>query len=288
MSLPFYVAETQGYFALEGLTVQLDETVGGHMAFQKMLTGASDFATASEAVVMFNSFKRADFAIVATFVSSNDDAKIVVGPQAGITRPQQLAGKRIGTVIGASSQYYLDTLLLQYGIAKHGTQIQNVPPEEMGDALKNGLVDAIAIWEPFPFQVLTSVPGSKLLSESNVYVTTFNLISRKDYISGHDDQLVKLLHALERAQQFIATSAPQAQVILLKRLGLDQTFVDWIWPSNKYRLTLNQALIKTLEAEARWARQEGQVKAEQSPNYLDFIYSAPLRKVRADAVGIME
>lgn len=47
-------------------------------------------------------------------------------------------------------------------------------------------------------------------------------------------------------------------------------------------------LLRALEGEARWARQEGHAKGERSPNYLDFIYSGPLRRVLPAAVTIDE
>jgi NitT/TauT family transport system substrate-binding protein len=70
------------------------------------------------------------------------------------------------------------------------------------------------------------------------------------------------------------------------RLGLEQSFIDWIWPRYNYRLALDQSLLATLESEARWARTQGHVKADRSPNYLEFIYADPLRKALPGAVSI--
>ena len=94
--------------------------------------------------------------------------------------------------------------------------------------------------------------------------------------------------ALARAERFIASEPQKAQAILRTRLLLDQAYIDWLWPRYRYQLTLDQALLTTLESEARWARQENHVVASQSPNYLSFIHSAPLRRVQASAVSIAE
>lgn len=288
LSLPFYVAQEQGYFAAEKLPVQFSEVIGGHRAFQQLIDGSADLATASETVAMFNSFQRRDFAIIGTFVTTDDDTKIVVRPDADISRPQQLAGRRIATVLGTSAQYTLDSLLISSAIDPKDSRISNLQPEAMADALKRGSVDAVAIWEPYPFQILNAVPGSTLLPKSAPYVSTFNLIAKRSLLKTRDDDLLRLLRALDRAQQFITRQPVQAQAILRNRLGLEQAFVDWIWPHFNYRLSLEQSLIKTLEGEARWARREGLVKNETMPNYLEFIYSAPLRQLRASAVNIVE
>lgn len=287
LSLPFYIAESQGYFAAEGLKLKISDAVGGHRALQTVLEGTADLATSSETVVMFNSFKNNDFAVIGTFVSSDDDVKVVTREGAGISQAKQLAGKKVGTVAGSASHYYLETLLVLNGVDPRSVKISNLQPEDMAKALKNGDVDAIAIWEPFPFKALKDVPGAKILAKSDAYRLTFNLLVHKKIIGVRDDDLVKLLRALDRAEQFINTQPQKAKAILLDRLKLDQSFVDWIWPSYKYRLSLDQSLLTTLEGEARWARQERLVKGNKSPNYLNFIHADPLRKVRPAAISII-
>lgn len=287
LSLPFYVAESMGYFENEGLKLKMIDVAGGHRSMQQLLEGTVDLATSSEAVVMFNSFTRSDFAIIASFVSSNDDVKIITRADTGISQPQHLTGKRIGTVTGAASHYYLETLLLLKGVDPDSVTVRNLQPEKMAEALKNKDVDAIAIWEPFPFKAIKALPGAQRLPKSNAYRLTFNLIAHKKLLGVRDAELVKLLRALERAQQFINSQPQKAKVILLDRLKLDSTFIEWIWPDYNYRLSLDQSLLTTLEGEARWARQEGLVKGDKTPNYLSYIYINPLNTVRPSAISIM-
>ncbi len=288
LSLPIFVAESRGYFAAEGLPVRISEVIGGHRTLQQVFDGSADMATSSDAVVMFNSFKRDDYAVIATFVSSDDDLRLVTRASTGITRVPQLAGKRVATVVGASSHYFLDNSLLLNGVDPRTVQIKNMQPEMMVEALQKGEVDAIAIWEPYPFQALAKVSDAKVLPKSGGYVESFNLIISKKLQGVRDDDLVKLLRALDRAQQFIASEPGRAKFILRERLQVDEKFIDSIWPRYNYRNSLNQSLLTTLEGEARWARREGHVKAEQSPNYLDFIYALPLRRVRPAAVNIRD
>ena len=286
LSLPFYIAQSQGYFAAEGLPVKINDIVGGHRTLQQLLSGEADLATSSDAVIMFNSFQRNDFAVIGTFVTSNDDVQVITRRDAGIARPEQMAGKRIGTVVGAASHYYLDTLLLLHGVDPKSVRIINLQPEAMEAALAQGEVDAVSIWEPFPFKINKALPNTVILPNTGTYVLNFNLIVHKKLIGVRDEDLVKLLRALDRAQRFIKEEPLKAQAILRTRLQLDQAFIDWIWQRYSYRLTLDPSLISTLESEARWARHEGHVANIRSPNYLRFIHSGPLRKVRPDAVGI--
>lgn len=288
LSLPILIAESEGYFAAEGVAVVLEEVLGGHRTLQRLLEGGADLATSSEAVVMFNSFRSADFAVIATFVSSDDDVKVLARPGSGILSAKDLRGRRVGTITGAAAHFYLDTLLLLNGVDPKAVQVRHLQPEDMAAALTKGEVDAVSVWEPYGYKVLAAVPGAKLLPKSGAYVETFNLIVHRKHRGARDADLVKLLGALDRAERLIVAEPAKAQAVLRSRLQLDQSFVEWIWPRFRYRLTLDQSLLKTLEAEARWARQEGHVKAERSPNYLDYIHTGPLRRVRPAAVGLKE
>lgn len=287
LSLPVYVADSMGYFSSEGLQIKIREVIGGHRTLHELLAGTADLATSSDAVVMFNSFQSNNYAVIATFVTSDDDIKIVTRSDTGIAHPRHLQGKRVGTVTGAASHYYLDMLLLLHGVDPKSVQLHNLQPEEMIDALKHKKIDAVAIWEPYPFIMLKSVPGTRILPKSNVYRLSFNLIAHKGILGVRDNDLVKLLRALDRAERFIKLEPAKAMVILRNRLQLDQSFIYWIWPRYNYRLSLDQSLLTTLEGEARWARHEGHIKQEFSPNYLDYIYTAPLNRVRPGLISII-
>jgi NitT/TauT family transport system substrate-binding protein len=224
--------------------------------------------------------------VIGTFVSSRNDVKIVVRKEANVAKPEQLAGKRIATVVGAGGHYYLDTWLLFHGVDPKSVKIVNLQPEQMEAALYKGEVDAVAIWEPHPYNLVNALVGAKVMDNPGTYVLKFNLIAHKKLMGKRDADLVKLLRALARAERFIKAEPRKAQAILRARLQLDQTYIDWIWQHNVYQLNLDQSLLSTLESEARWARQESHVTENTVVNYLDFIYVEPMLKVDPKAVGI--
>ena len=138
LSLPIFVADSEGYFAAEGVAVALEQVIGGHRSLQRLLEGGADLATSSEAVVMFNSFRSGDYAVIATFVTSDDDVKVIARPGSGIAAAKDLRGKRIGTITGASAHFYLDTLLLLNGVDPKAAQVRHLQPEDMAAALAKG------------------------------------------------------------------------------------------------------------------------------------------------------
>ena len=287
LSLPFFVAESEGFYASEGVEVQTTEVLGGHRSMQDMLGGKADLATCSEAVIMFTSFKREDFVVLASFGSSLEDVKILTLQSSKLARPSDLAHHRVGTIVGAASHYYLDMLTLLDGAAPASIEIVDLQPEAMAGALAQGAVDAVAVWQPFAYQAEHNVPGAHSLDDGGFYNLRFNLVSLRLTADQRNGDIVLLMRALNRAQRFIQGNPAKAKQILRARLGIDQAYADWIWPRYRYRLSLDQALITTLESEARWALASGHVSGVRAPNYLRMIQPGPLRAVDPSAVGIV-
>lgn len=286
LSLPLYVAESQHFFVAEGVQVTLKEVIGGHRAMQELLDGAADFATVSETVAVFHSFKRDDFAIIASFATSTDDVDLIAGKSLANARPEQLAGKRIGTVIGSGSHFYADSWLIFHSVEPKSTRPVNLPPEAMKTALANGEVDAVSVWEPYRSEILQSVPGARLLPNPGIYRLSFNLHVARKLLGTRDDDMSRVVRALLRAERFIQSEPGKVQAILRERLALEQDHAHQLLSRIRYRVMLDQSLLTTMESRARWARLEGHVTADRPPNFLRFIYSEPLRKVRPERISI--
>jgi NitT/TauT family transport system substrate-binding protein len=286
LSLPFYVAQKQGYFDAEGVALQIHDVIGGVRSLQQLRRGEADLATSSDTVVMFNSFVAKDFAVLGSFVTSPDDLRIIVRPGLDFSNYPAIKGKRFAVTLASASHYYLDTWLLLNGIDPNSITRVGMPPEAMESALAKAEVDAVSTWEPFGISILRAMPQAKALTNPGMHTLSFNLMVHVKHLGQKDPELVKILRALERAQRFIQAEPVKSLAILRERLQLEATFIEAIWQRYNYRLTLNQSLLTTLESQARWARQEGHVQSERMPNYLDFVYPEPLRSVRRDAVGL--
>ena len=287
LSLPIYIASQKGFFADEGLDVTLTECSGGHRCLQLVLEGQADVSTSSELPIVFNSFERTDFAVIATMVTTSQDVKLLAHTRSRIAKPMDLAGKRVGAVARTSSQYFLELYLLTIGLNPQNLTVVNMQPEEMSTALQNGQIDAVALWEPYAYSAIKALGrNAVVLPPNRAYILTFNLVAHRNVVKQRDSDLVRLLRAVERAERFIRESPVEAKWVLRNALKLDQGFVDWVWAGATYRLGLDQSLISTMEGEARWARREGHVTGAATPNFLGLMHMAPLKTVNPSAVGI--
>ncbi|MEE8481005.1 MAG: hypothetical protein V3T59_07170, partial [Desulfobacterales bacterium] len=75
--------------------------------------------------------------------------------------------------------------------------------------------------------------------------------------------------------------------IVSQRLKLDKELVVSIWDDFKFQLMLDQAIIITLEDEARWAIDNNLTDATEVPNYMNYIYFDALEEIKPKAVTVI-
>ncbi len=287
LGAPFHVAEAKGYFRDEGVAIRMDACIGGPRCMQTLLDGKAHLATVADFQIMIHSFERSDFRVLATFVSSANDVKLLVRAQAGINRASDLNGKRVGFVPGSGSEYYLDSFAILNGAAPDKILRVRFAPERAPEALKSGEVDAVSIWEPYGQLILKEMGKDvAVLKGISSHELTFNLVAAQSVAGARDAELARLLRALDKAIAHIARAPAEAQALVRARTTLDDEVVRAIWPDLRFSLILEQSLIITLESKARWALQRNLVRGREVPNYLQFLHAAPLRAVNPQSVTV--
>ena len=247
-SLPFFVAEHEGYFAQEAPNVRLVDCFPGRKCLDQLLAGTVQFATAADTPIVSSSFVRSDFVVLSTFATSSNDIHVVGAKSAGISTLKQLIGKKIGLIKGSSIDYFFDTVLLFAGIDPARVQKLDVPADQMAQALQQHNIDAFALFDPGLSQALTVLGDSvTVLSTPPIYLSTFNLVTARSLIGKNDADMVKILRVLDRAQQFIKQHPESAQRILQQRLKITRPAGKSINIQIDYMLALDQTFIKTLD-----------------------------------------
>ncbi len=284
-----WVAESKGYFEEEGLDLTIKEFDSGRLSFLAMLKGEGvDISTVAPTPIMFSSFDRQDFSIFATFVYSYEDVKVIAHRGKGISTATDLRGKKRGTPMGTTGQFVTEAFLIHNGLLSSDVEVIDIDPSELPDALNNNRVDAIVIWEPHAYNAKNLLGQDAVrLPSSDVYCETFNFMVMKDFAQAHPEVLNKFLRAIDKATAFIRKHKEDSQMIVAERLKLDKEVMTTLWDDFIFEISLEQSLLVTLEAEARWAISNNLTDKTEVPNYLDYIYYDALEEVKPEAVGII-
>lgn len=282
------VAQANGFFVDERLEVTTRRYPYGKIALQEVLAGRADFATAAETPVMFAIMGGEKIAIVATIMTSTMGHAVVARKARGIGTVADLKGKKIAATTGTTSQFFLENLLLAYGVSRSEVEIVDVKAEAIPEVLSRGGVDAIAAFAPYTILAQKKLGAEAIVfKNADVYRYTFNIVAKQEFIRKNPATVERLLRALVRSEDFVRQNPAAAQKIVGDFIGLGTDLFHNIWYDQTYAVTLDQPLVLALEDESRWAVKNRLTAAATMPNYLNYIYLDGLRSVKPDAVRIL-
>ena len=289
LTAPVWIAEKKGYFQEEGLNVKIKEFDSGKASLAAMLNnGDIDICTVAQTPIMFHSFNRNDFVIIAAMVYSDNDVKVLVRQDKGIKEASDLKGKKVGITKGSTGQFFLDMFLTYKIVLPSELETIDFKPPKLPQALVDGRVDAICTWEPHILRA-KKLLGKKalILPSQGIYREDFYFVANKSFVNNNLETLKRFLKAIEKGQNFIRENKEESIKFVSQRLKLDKEPTALIWGEFAFRLILDQAILMSLEDEARWAIRERLTDKKEIPNYLDFIYMDALEQVKPEAVTII-
>lgn len=282
---PALVAGWQGYFAAEGLEVEVVPCVNGRRCLKHLTDREVDVATVADVPIVMAVHDGLPFHILATMTSARDNS-MVVRADRGIRTPADLRGKRVGFVRGTSGHYFTDTFLTYHGIGLNQITPVELDPVRAPQQVAAGEVDAAGLYQPHGAEALHLLgQQGRVLPAPRLYTATMNLVVRPDL---SDADAVKLLRALQRAQAYLRDDPLRAQALVASRLQIDRKAVADTWDLLNFRLALGQSLLTTLEAQSRWMRRTDQVRGETPPDFLARLRPGPLRSVDPSAVTLVD
>ena len=153
---PLYVAIERGYFAQQGIEVELISTPGGVSSFAVLAGGRAEVVVGGLGAALFNAAARGlDFKVVGPVHMEKPPVStpLVVSKKAfdsgEIRSVKDLRGKKVSVnVIGSATEFWLHSALLKGGLTIDDVQVVAVNFPEVPAALANGAIAAGLLGEP--------------------------------------------------------------------------------------------------------------------------------------------
>jgi len=282
-----YVADDQGFFAKNGLTVTIRDYSTTQQAIDGLLNGEVDMAFTSEYAIAGKAFKKEDILIVGN-IDKYQLVYLVGRKDKGIENFSDIRGKKVGLTRKTIGEFYLGRLLTLEGMRIQDVTLVDIPPSEYVQALTNGSVDALIAVNRIADQVQEQLGKNAMLwpaqgNQNGYYV----LVCRGDWPTRHAERIRRFLKSLDQAEGYIVNHPAEAKAIVQERLKLDSAYMERVWSQNQFGLSLDQSLIAAMEDEARWMIENNLTAEKQIPDFLNYIYVDGLETVKPDAVNII-
>ncbi len=286
LSALLFVAEQKGMFKNEGLAVSLIKQPFGKDSLDMTLSGQAEFTTVASLPLSAAILGGAKPSILATIGKSEHDHMIVANGDRAITQVADLRGKTVAVPYGTTLQFYLDAALIDAGISPSEVTTVDLADCDALTALTKGTVDAALQIAPLTERGITVLGFYPTMFSPTLYTMHWNLVTSRDLLATRPEVAKKLLRALIAAQSYVEENPDQSIEVTARHTGIAAIDIAARWPEYRFQVQLPQSLIVALEDEVRWAnsRRNASSPSIPSPNFLNYMRSAPLHSVQPDAV----
>ena len=233
---PQYVAMSQGFFAEEGLEIELLNGGGADKVMTSVLTGEVDVGLAGPEACIYVQLEGREDAPRVFAQLTNCDGSFLVGRTDEDFSWETLRGKTIiGGRKGGVPEMTLEYVMKQNGVAPHVDAVvdTSVQFNMMAGAFTGGNGDYVTLFEPTATEVELAGQGYVLCSigEESGEIPYTAYFAAQSYINGHGDVIQKFTNAIARGQrwvqehsdlevaQAIAGQFPDADVQVLERVS---------------------------------------------------------------------
>lgn len=236
---PVHLGIEKGFFAEEGLEVNIQTATSGSATLAAVVAGDTQFAGAAVLNVMqateqglaLQAVVNGQFQTPAdgSTLEGRPSQALFVAPDSAVQSPEDLAGKTIAiNALGSLNEMFTRNALDQVGVESEEVQFIELPQPAMPDALLAGQVDAAVINEPFA-TIAESRGATSLLSPfamtdeplcASVYVTSM------EFAAENPDVVEGFQIALNKANQYAAEHEDEVRNILASYTEIDQETLE--------------------------------------------------------------
>lgn len=252
-AIPLIVAQDKGFFAAQGVAVELTMFQSPLDRNVVLQTGKGDGAIADVMTVL--AFREAGAAVTATS-DINEDFKLLSSPKSALTTVAQLDGKDVSVVPNFALEYIMDRIAQKAGIGYKLVNIPSIPARF--EALLADRLTAVVFTEPQA--TVLAARGAHVLGGSKESGLKAGVFLFTDKVLNDQPEAVKAFYrAYDEAVAYInATPAAEYAAVLVK-YGFPEAVTAYLGSGVRYQKAgpVTAAMFNDI---SDWCRAKGTVK----------------------------
>jgi taurine transport system substrate-binding protein len=199
---PMQVARAEGKFeAATGWTIEWRTFGSGTEVIAAMASGDVQVAELGSSPLAIGTSQGLDIQLFMIAQGLGTAESLIATKTSGITKLEDVKGKRIAVPVGSTAHYSLMGALTHAGIAETDVTIVNLPADQIAAAWDSGQVDAAFIWEPVQNQILQS--GTFIVGADQTaawgFPTFDGWVVNKEFAAANTDAMVAFAKTMNEA-----------------------------------------------------------------------------------------
>jgi ABC-type nitrate/sulfonate/bicarbonate transport system substrate-binding protein len=235
--LPLHIADKQGFFAKEGVEVQLVPLQSAQQLYEALVRKELDYVPFLSTVVVMNgeaiSSGNVKLVSVSDVSLENQFDALMVKKDSKINSLNDLRGKKIGVFPGTTGMNFLKEYLNSKNIDFTGTEFVQLPPPTQLQALESGSIDALFSYEPNYTIGVEKFGFRKVVSES-IFASLINHAAfggywfNTSFATEHPSLADKVSKAMNAGNDVLSADPTLARSIAKTTYSLDDVVAEKI------------------------------------------------------------
>lgn len=225
---PFYIAQEKGFFAEEGVEIELTIMESTPLKMGAFMAGQVDIvaSTADE----FPTYMREGKPLKYILAVDNSNGGDGVVANKDIASVGDLKGRSVAFEEGSVSQFFINALLRREGLTQSDVEMINMTATDAGLAFTAGRVDAAVTWEPHLSQGAATDHGKVLVSSAETPGLIVDVVAVLDSTAAeHEAELKGFVRAWQRSLDFLESNPEEAYQIMADGVG------GWLEDPNEFK-----------------------------------------------------
>jgi sulfonate transport system substrate-binding protein len=273
----FVVAANQGFFEGYNIDAEFKPFDDGNVAMDAVLTGDGDVAGGSEFGGLTRRANGGALYVVGYGARSGRNTAVVVRDD--VSSPKDLEGKKIGFPQASGAHQFFLRYVSKHGLDASTIEVVNVQAPESVAALRNGDIDALFLWEPWPTRALEEIPGTKVLTrsgEDDVWYLTHYIYFGQRLLD--DTELGgNVLRAFIDAQAWMKSNPDDAAEIVGEAFNIEPELAKTQMALYDYDVQFTPQIRSDMEEWAGVLKELGRIN--EVPNLDDYLHPEVLESV---------
>ncbi|TQE92104.1 MAG: aliphatic sulfonate ABC transporter substrate-binding protein [Spiribacter salinus] len=209
---PVFVAKEKGFFADEGLDVDMNAFGGPADTLPPLIAGSLDMALSTpDSVIPLNDNGKEVVAIMVLDASHGGDGIIA---HESIDSVADLKGKRVGVTLGEVNHLLLMLALGEAGLSGDDINLTNMSAGDAGAAFLSGNLDAAVTWEPWLSRAGEG-DGHVLFTSADVPNMLIDVVTvTPETLDTREDDLKAFTAAIDKALEEIESNPSESHEII--------------------------------------------------------------------------
>lgn len=268
---PVKVAEKKGFFEEEfgkDFKIEVSNFSNGPAVMEAFTAGEIDFASLGDMPTVQAKANNDKVKVISLLWNSPTGYTLVAGNNSGITKLEDIKGKKIAVTVGTNNHKLYLKYLKKLGYTQDQVELVNLQSKDTLPALVSGHVDATILSEPTTTEVINKGDGKAIVNSEGYDKVLTVIVGNSDFLKANPDISKRFLKVIDKANKWADANPEEAIALVSEYANVPKESVEVYYNTRKFEVSLNEDLKDALADTIEFTLEQGTITEKIDVNDL--------------------